>query len=86
MVCPYKSGHKQGDLHAGPVYLNGDRNGDKATSSDTHRRVDAEVTKMLREAYSRVTALLVRVAMYLSFLITDSLVTDNVAQWSRLRI
>lgn len=42
----------------GPVYLNTDRHGEK-TSSDTHRRVDAEVTKMLREAYSRVTALLV---------------------------
>ena len=44
---------------AGPVYLNTDNRGQEATSSDTHRRVDAEVTRMLREAYSRVTTLLV---------------------------
>lgn len=42
----------------GPVYLNTDNRGQEATSSDTHRRVDAEVTRMLREAYSRVTTLL----------------------------
>ena len=68
VLWPYKLSGEQGDLHAGPVYLNGDQNGDRATSSDTHRRVDAEVTKMLREAYSRVTALLVRVAMHISCL------------------
>lgn len=42
----------------GPVYLNTDNRGQEATSSDTHRKVDAEVTRMLREAYSRVTSLL----------------------------
>ncbi len=42
------------------MYLNTDNRGQEATSSDTHRRVDAEVTRMLREAYSRVTTLLVR--------------------------
>ena len=41
------------------MYLNTDNRGQEATSSDTHRRVDAEVTRMLREAYSRVTTLLV---------------------------
>lgn len=46
-------------MHSGPVYLNSERHGERATSGDTQRRIDAEVTKMLREAYSRVTALLV---------------------------
>lgn len=40
--------------------MNTDNRGQEATSSDTHRKVDAEVTRMLREAYSRVTSLLVR--------------------------
>ena len=44
---------------SGPVYLNSDRHGERATSGDTQRRIDAEVTKMLREAYKRVTTLLV---------------------------
>ena len=42
------------------MYLNTDNRGQEATSSDTHRKVDAEVTRMLRKAYSRVTSLLVR--------------------------
>lgn len=42
----------------GPVYLNTDKRGQEASSSDTQRKVDAEVTRMLREAYSRVTSLL----------------------------
>ena len=41
------------------MYLNTDKRGQEASSSDTQRRVDAEVTRMLREAYSRVTTLLV---------------------------
>ena len=44
---------------AGPVYLQDEGQGPRATSGDTHRRIDAEVTRMLREAYSRVTSLLV---------------------------
>lgn len=51
--------------HAGPVFLSTDRHGETATSSDTHRRVDAEVTRMLREAYSRVTHLLVSAKIFL---------------------
>ena len=44
-------------LLAGPVYLSErDRDG---TSGETRRRVDAEVARMLREAYQRVTSLLV---------------------------
>ncbi|KAL3155675.1 hypothetical protein ABBQ32_012702 [Trebouxia sp. C0010 RCD-2024] len=42
----------------GPVYLLSDGHGERATSGDTQRRIDAEVTKMLREAYKRVTTLL----------------------------
>lgn len=53
------------------MYLNTDRHGEKATSGDTHRRVDAEVTKMLREAYSRVTALLVRSPHYAKLTVID---------------
>ena len=50
--------HSFHTLGAGPVYLNKDRERD-TVSGDTSRRIDAEVTKMLREAYSRVTDLLV---------------------------
>ena len=48
---------------AGPVYLQEDGQGPRATSSHTHQKVDAEVTRMLREAYSRVTSLLVSITL-----------------------
>lgn len=63
---------------AGPVYLNTDNRGQEATSSDTHRRVDAEVTRMLREAYSRVTTLLVRsVALHCCTVAEDRMIISR---------
>lgn len=50
-------------LFAGPVYLQEDGQGSRTTSSHTHQKVDAEITRMLREAYSRVTSLLVSLAV-----------------------
>lgn len=50
-------------LCAGPVYLQEDAQGPRTTSSHTHQKVDAEITRMLREAYSRVTSLLVSLAV-----------------------
>ena len=54
-------------LVTGPVYLSGDR-ARSGLSDDTGKRVDAEVTRMLREAYSRVTSLLVQLFLSSSLL------------------
>ncbi len=39
-----------------------DPNGSLRASADTERRIDSEVVSVLKDAYSRVTALLVRLA------------------------
>ena len=53
-------------LLAGPVYLR-ERESD-GTSGETRRKVDAEIARILREAYQRVTSLLVCHSQYRNYI------------------